>query len=93
MKSVPYRMIIQDAPDNHSPTEVYSHGFPFSVLSPTLPPNSFFSNHLSCFCISDEEEAIAHRIQEILQSDLNDQKSLHDTLLESYRHMYMNHSN
>ena len=90
MKPVPYRLIIQDAPDNQSPTEVYSHGFPFSVLSPSLPPNPFFLDYLSCSCFSAEEESIPHHVQEVLESDLSEQLSLRDTLSESYRRMYLN---
>ena len=103
MNSTSIRIIIRESGNNHSPTEVYSRGFPYSVIAPTLPPNPFFTNRLSLLglslpAISEENVSnhstpvhfLAKEIQRRLQEDINEQKSLRTTLETSYRTMYMN---
>ena len=57
MNSTLHRLIIRENRKNQSPTEVYSRGFPFSVLAPSLPPNHVFTDRVSVlgFSLHDDE--------------------------------------
>ena len=103
MNSTSIRVIIRESGNNHSPTEVYSRGFPFSVIAPTLPPNPSFANRLSVLGLSlpsisegnvsshsTPTHYLAKEIQRRLLEDLNEQKELRTTLETSYRTVYVN---
>ena len=73
--------------ENHSPSEVFSRGFPFSVLSPTLPPNPFLENTLSVSSFPSSPSSLVKKVSDLLESDLEEQQSLRDTLLAHYRRL------
>lgn len=100
MNSTSIRIIIRESGNNHSPTEVYSRSFPYSVIAPTLPPNPSFTHRLSLRGLSlpsiPEKNGsdnstflhyLAKEIQHQLLEDLNEQRALRDTLETSYRTM------
>lgn len=52
MNATSHRLIIRENRKNQSPTEVYSRGFPFSVLASSLPPNHVFTDRVSVLGLS-----------------------------------------
>ena len=84
---VSYRLLVRDAMENHAPSEVFSRGFPFSILSPSLPPNPFLENTLSVSSFPSSRSSLVKMVSDLLKSDLEEQQSLRDTLLTHYRHL------